>query len=62
MDANISLVLRSAADFQERDAVTNAVIIPVDEITDGVILKTLIDKYGVIRPQLIEAILPTPTP
>ena len=62
MDANISLVLRSAADFQERDAVTHAVIIPVDEITDGVILKTLIDKYGVIRPQLIEAILPTPTP
>jgi pilus assembly protein CpaB len=62
MDANISLVLRSAADFQERDPVTNAVIIPVDEITDGVILKTLIDKYGVLRPQLIEAILPTPTP
>ena len=62
MDANVSLVLRSAADFQERDPVTNAVIIPVDEITDGVILKTLIDKYGVLRPQLIEALLPTPTP
>jgi pilus assembly protein CpaB len=62
MDANVSLVLRSAADFQERDPVTNEVIIPVDEITDGVILKTLIDKYGVLRPQLIEAILPTPTP
>jgi Flp pilus assembly protein CpaB len=62
MDANISLVLRSAADFQERDPVTNAVIIPVDEITDGVILKTLIDKYGVLRPQLIEALLPTPVP
>ena len=62
MDANVSLVLRSAADFQERDPVTNAVIIPVDEITDGVILKTLIDRYGVLRPQLIEALLPTPTP
>ena len=62
MDANVSLVLRSAADFQERDPVTNAVIIPVDEITDGVILKSLIDKYGVLRPQLIEAILPTPAP
>jgi pilus assembly protein CpaB len=62
MDANVTLVLRSAADFQERDPVTNEVIIPVDEITDGVILKTLIDKYGVLRPQLIEAILPTPTP
>ena len=62
MDANVSLVLRSAADFQERDPVTDAVIIPVDEITDGVILKTLIDRYGVLRPQLIEAILPTATP
>ncbi len=62
MDANVSLVLRSTADFQERDPVTNAVIIPVDEITDGVILRTLIDRYGVLRPQLIEAILPTPTP
>ena len=62
MDANVSLVLRSAADFQERDPVTNEVIIPVDEITDGVILKSLIDKYGVLRPQLIEAILPTPAP
>jgi pilus assembly protein CpaB len=30
--------------------------------TDGVILKTLIDKYGVLTPQLIQAILPTPKP
>ena len=28
--------------------------------TDGVILKTLIDKYGVLPPQLIQAVLPKP--
>jgi Flp pilus assembly protein CpaB len=28
--------------------------------TDGVILKTLIDKYGVLPPQLVQAILPKP--
>jgi hypothetical protein len=38
------------------------VILPVDEITTGVILKTLIDTYGVITPQLIEFIVPTPAP
>jgi pilus assembly protein CpaB len=62
MDANVSLVLRSIKDYQERDPVTGEVIIPVDEITTGVILKTLIDKYGVITPQLIEFIVPTPAP
>jgi len=62
MDANVSLVLRSTADYQERDPVTDEVILPVDEITTGVILKTLIDTYGVITPQLIEFIVPTPAP
>jgi pilus assembly protein CpaB len=62
MDANVSLVLRSIKDYQERDPVTGEVIIPVDEITTGVILKTLIDTYGVITPQLIEFIVPTPAP
>jgi Flp pilus assembly protein CpaB len=62
MDANVSLVLRSAADYQERDPVTDEVIIPLDDITTGVVLKTLIDTYGVITPQLIEFILPTPAP
>jgi len=62
MDANVSLVLRSAADYQERDPVTDEVNIPVDDITTGVVLKTLIDTYGVITPQLVEFILPTPAP
>jgi pilus assembly protein CpaB len=59
LDASVSLVLRSAFDYQDRDA-DGDVILPVDEITDGVILKSLIDKYGVLTPQLIEAILPAP--
>ena len=62
LDANVSLVLRSTADYQERDPVTNEVILPVDEITTGIILKSLIDNYGVLTPQIVEAILPTPAP
>jgi Flp pilus assembly protein CpaB len=30
----------------------------VTETTDGVILKTLIDKYGVLPPQLVQTVLP----
>jgi len=30
--------------------------------TDGVILKTLIDKYGLLPPQLVQTIVPTPRP
>jgi pilus assembly protein CpaB len=30
--------------------------------TDGVILKTLIDKYGLLPPQLVQTIVPTPHP
>ena len=57
MDGNVSLVLRAAADYQERDA-NGEIILPDDEVTDGVILKSLIDRYGVLTPQLVEAILP----
>jgi len=62
LDANVSLVLRSTADYQERDPVTNEVILPVDEITTGIVLRSLIDNYGVLTPQIVEAILPTPAP
>jgi Flp pilus assembly protein CpaB len=43
----LDVVLRSPDD---KDTVT----------TDGVILKTLIDKYGILPPQLVQAILPKP--
>lgn len=63
VDGNISLVLRSADDF--RDPVTGlpldpALIIPAT--TKGITLKGLVDNYGVLVPQLVEAILPGKTP
>jgi Flp pilus assembly protein CpaB len=46
----LDVVLRSPLD-------TDATI-----ATDGVILKTLIDKYGLLPPQLVQTIIPTPHP
>jgi Flp pilus assembly protein CpaB len=46
----LDVVLRSPLD-------TDATI-----VTDGVILKTLIDKYGLLPPQLVQTIVPTPHP
>ena len=57
IDGQISLVLRSPKDF--RDANGQAITPPVDQTT-GIVLKTLIDNYGVLPPKLIEAAgLPT---
>ena len=56
-DGLITLTLRSAKDFV--DASGNPIVSEAAGTT-GVILKTLIDGgYGVIKPELIEAILPT---
>jgi pilus assembly protein CpaB len=56
-DGLITLALRSPADFVDENG--NAVISEAAGTT-GVILKTLIDGgYDVIRPELVEAILPT---
>jgi Flp pilus assembly protein CpaB len=54
----ISLVLRSPRDFVAVDASGSPIpgasaIIPPLEVTDGVTLKTLISKYGVIPPDVI---------
>lgn len=56
LDGSISLVLRSPKDFV--DPVTRQPITPPADPTTGVVLKTLVDEYGVLVPQLIEAILP----
>jgi Flp pilus assembly protein CpaB len=57
MDATTSLVLRSSQDFFDENGEP---IVPAPAGTTGVILKTLVDGgYGVLRPELVEAILPT---
>jgi Flp pilus assembly protein CpaB len=55
---NISLVLRSADDFI--DPVTGLPLEtpPLPDETTGMILKTLVDRYGVLPPELIETVLP----
>ena len=60
IDGQITLVLRSPKDYV--DAAGAPVQPKVDETT-GIILKMLIDKYGVLPPQVIPAQnLPTPAP
>jgi pilus assembly protein CpaB len=56
LDGTISLVLRSPADFVDANG-QPVVTLPAG--TTGVILKTLVDGgYGVLRPELVEAIIP----
>jgi hypothetical protein len=58
---NISLVLRSPKDYIKLGPDGSPVLVngnpvattPPNDTTDGVILKTLIDKYGVLPPDLL---------
>lgn len=54
----MTLVLRSPDDFV--DPVTGDPIVPAPIDTTGIILKGLVDDYGVLPPEVIEAILPEP--
>jgi pilus assembly protein CpaB len=58
MDGEISLILRSADDFL--DPLTGQPIdpAPLPDPTTGIILKSLVDRYGVLPPELIETVLP----
>ncbi len=57
---SITLVLRSPKDFKDADGNP---IIPPPDATTGIILKTLVDEYGVLPPEVIELVLPRgPTP
>jgi pilus assembly protein CpaB len=58
MDGEISLILRSADDFL--DPATGQPIDPppLPDPTTGIILKGLVDRYGVLPPELIETVLP----
>ncbi len=57
MDTSVSLLLRSPNDFI--DPATGKPLTPVSDETTGIILKSLVDTYGVLPPQVIEAVLPT---
>ena len=55
--ASISLVLRSPKDYL---GANGAPVVPPVDKTTGIVLKTLIDQYGVLPPQVVEATnLPT---
>lgn len=57
LDGSISLVLRSAADFTQRDDKGNP-IPPPPAGTNGVTLKILTTDFAVPIPELVEAVLP----
>ena len=58
LDGSVTLTLRSADDFL--DPATGQPIPggPVPVTTTGIILKSLVDNYGVLPPEVIEAVLP----
>jgi pilus assembly protein CpaB len=59
MDGNVTLALRSPADFV--DPVTGALLPPVTSKTTGINLKTLVDSYGVLPPEVVQTVTPTVT-
>jgi pilus assembly protein CpaB len=58
MDGEISLILRATEDFI--DPTTGQLLDPqpLPDATTGIILKSLVDRYGVLPPELIETVLP----
>jgi pilus assembly protein CpaB len=60
MDGNVSLILRNSGEFFDPN--TNQPIPAIPEVTTGITLKVLVDGgYGVLPPEVIEAILPAQT-
>jgi Flp pilus assembly protein CpaB len=57
LDGNLSLILRSSKDFQDPND-PKVQVTPLPDETTGIILRTLVDEYGVLVPQIIETILP----
>ena len=56
LDGNVSLALRSPADFN--DPVTGAPLVPVADKTTGVTLKTIVDSFGVLPPEIVQTVTP----
>ncbi|MES2211167.1 MAG: Flp pilus assembly protein CpaB [Chloroflexota bacterium] len=57
LDGSITLVLRSPADFVDENGNP---IVPETVATTGVILKTLVDDWGVLPPSVIFTVIPAP--
>jgi len=55
---NVSLILRSADDFRDPTTGLPLETPPLPDETTGIILKTLVDRYGVLPPEMIETVLP----
>ena len=58
MDGEISLVLRASEDFIDPATGQPLEPQPLPDATTGIILKSLVDRYGVLPPELIETVLP----
>lgn len=59
VDGTISLVLRSSADCQNTDGTPkDCPIVP----TTGITLRKMVDDFGVLPPQVVEVLMPTPYP
>jgi pilus assembly protein CpaB len=57
LDGSVSLVLRNAGEFFDPN--TNEPIPAIPDVTTGITLKVLVDGgYGVLPPEVIEAVLP----
>ncbi len=56
LDSSITLILRSPDDFI--DPTTNEAVVPLPNTTTGVNLKTLVDTYGVVPPEVVETVTP----
>lgn len=56
LDGSITLALRSPDDFI--DPLTGSPLPPEQAATTGVILKTLVDSYGVLPPEVIQTVTP----
>ena len=56
LDSSITLILRSPDDFI--DPTTDEAVVPLPNTTTGVNLKTLVDTYGVLPPEVVETVTP----
>jgi Flp pilus assembly protein CpaB len=60
--SGITLLLRSAQDFIDPETGVPFENGPIPDATTGIIMRTLVDQYGVLPPNILEVILPTPEP